>query len=57
MSKHHNNGQKDGARNQYNPPHQRNIIEEILFGPGYNKEERSNREAYKQGYRQGKRQR
>jgi len=57
MSKHHNDGQKHGTKRKYNPPHQKSIIEVIIFGPGYNKRERADRDAYNQGYRQAKKQR
>jgi hypothetical protein len=54
MSRHYGNGQKDGSKNRYNPPHG-GIIREA-FGL-HNKRELSQRKEYKDGYRNARKQR
>jgi|GEM_PF-2218941 len=54
MNKHHNNGQRDGSKNRYKPPHG-GIFREA-FGL-WNKLEVQERRDYKEGYRNAKKQR
>jgi hypothetical protein len=48
---HHNDGQKNGAENHYEPPHQQSVLGELLFG--YSKEELECRADYNKCWNNG----
>lgn len=50
---HHNQGQRDAAKGTYRPPHNRGLLSELLFG--ISKREIAETNAYRQGWREGKR--
>ena len=47
-------GQKDGAKNKYDPPHERGLLSMLI---PYDKNERERRKAYHDGWRNAKKQR
>lgn len=50
----HTKGQKDAARNKYDPPQERGLLSILI---PYDKNERERRKSYRDGYRNGKKQR
>ncbi|OGQ51380.1 MAG: hypothetical protein A3J24_12010 [Deltaproteobacteria bacterium RIFCSPLOWO2_02_FULL_53_8] len=49
----HNEGQRDGASNEYNQPHDSPIIRDLLISKKKFDEEAEDREAYKEGWDNG----
>jgi hypothetical protein len=44
-------GVRDGAKNDFNPPHQKGLLGSMI--EGYSKEEIANRDAYREGWQRG----
>ncbi len=45
-------GVRDGRENDYNPPHDKGLLGEF-FSSGYSKDEREDRDAYREGWSRG----
>lgn len=51
-AKSYSDGVRDGKDNDFSPPHEKGLLGEF-FSSGYSKEEREDRDAYREGWSRG----
>jgi len=57
LQDHHNEGQKDGSENKYEPPHSITPLDQLIYNESTIDELREDNDAYDKGYSHGRDQR